>query len=259
MQAFNRRNGLAFQNVSVTEGLHAEDGDALFDENREHFLGEAPKMSIHHIKRHLHCIETKLVVESDFQRAKVNGRIFVTCETDEADLARFFCFEHCLNAAFRKNAVGIFHAEDFVELHQIHMIGLQAAERFIDLFGNGIAGAAVDFSHQKDSLTITITQGPAHALFAAAIVVIPTIIEKVYSAIDGLANQANAFLVIAGNANMKTSQSDDRDFLAGLPQIAARHFIIALHCKTMARNASDQSSSDCGGDELASRYTGAVA
>jgi hypothetical protein len=38
----------------------------------------------------------------------------------------------------REEAVGIFHADVLVVLHQVHAIGLEPLERFVDLAGGGL-------------------------------------------------------------------------------------------------------------------------
>src|SRR5439155_16083937 len=140
-------------------------------------------------------VEMKLVVGGDFEGAEVYSGILVAGETDEADLAGLFGFKHCLHAAaFSEDTIGVFHAKDFVKLQQIHMIGLQTAQRFIDLFGDGGTSAAIDLSHEKDPLPIAIAQGPAHPFFAAAIMIIPTVVHEIDAAINRLTDDQNAFL-----------------------------------------------------------------
>ena len=55
---------------------------------------------------------------------------------------------------FGKNPVGVVQANDFVELHQIEMVGLQPLEGFVQLLHGGLLGAPVQFGHQKDFLPV---------------------------------------------------------------------------------------------------------
>jgi hypothetical protein len=91
-------------------------------------------MGIHDVQRHLYRIEVKVVSFGGLQHVKMNVRMLVAGEANEADLASLLRFKHRLErAAFAENALVVSRANDLVELHQIDMIGLQAFERFVDL------------------------------------------------------------------------------------------------------------------------------
>src|SRR5437879_10120787 len=102
-------------------------------------------MSVHDIQWHLYGVEMKAVFFGDIQHAQVNERIFVTRETYVTDFAGLFRLLHGFYcAAWGEDAVRVFSADDFVELHEVHMIRLQTFERFVDLPGGQIPGLTVD-------------------------------------------------------------------------------------------------------------------
>ena len=41
-------------------------------------------------------------------------------------------------------------------LHQIHVIGLQALERFIDLLGSSLLRAAIDLGHEENLVPVPV-------------------------------------------------------------------------------------------------------
>ena len=101
-------------------------------------------------------------------------RIFVSGKPDIANLAGFLCFQHgFLRAILGKDAVRIVKANNLVVLDQVKMVGLQALQRFIDLFGRFFFGAAIELRHQENFLPVAILQRFAHADFALAFVVVP--------------------------------------------------------------------------------------
>jgi hypothetical protein len=54
--------------------------------------------------------------------------------------------------------IGILHPDVFVILDQINMIGLEAAQRFIDLARGGDFRASVELSHQERFAPVPIAQ-----------------------------------------------------------------------------------------------------
>src|ERR1700737_1919978 len=106
-------------------------------------------------------------------------------ESDEADLPRFLrleCRFHC--PARCKNAFRIVHSNNFVELQEVDVIGLESAERFFNLARSRFLVAPVDFGHQERSLAIAVVERLAHADFTLPVVVVPAVIEKIDSVID---------------------------------------------------------------------------
>ena len=119
-------------------------------------------------------------------------------ETDVADFAFLFGFENRLHPALGgEDEFGIVVANHFVELQQIDGVGLQAAQRLVDLAGGAFAGAGVELGHQESFLAVSVAQGLAHADFAGAVVVVPAVVEEVDAFVERGANDANAFLLVA--------------------------------------------------------------
>jgi len=80
------------------------------------------------------CTEVEAVLLRQLERAEVNQRVFVAGESDVANLAGLLCFESAFKrTAWREDAVGVFKADDLVELHQVDDVGLQALERLAQL------------------------------------------------------------------------------------------------------------------------------
>src|SRR5207248_8894113 len=102
------------------EGLHTEWRDAFAIKHGQHFALEAAEVRIHHVERHLHGVEMEVVLSGEVKHAQVNRRILVACETDETDVARFLSFHHRFDCtAFSEDALRVFDADDFLDLHQI--------------------------------------------------------------------------------------------------------------------------------------------
>src|SRR5579884_304905 len=118
----------------------------------------------------------------------------------ESDVANFSCllrFHSSFHPAARcEDPLRIIHANDFVELQQIDVIGLKAAKRFVDLIAGRFRVAAIDFRHEESFLAITIAQSLAHANLALSTVVIPAVVEEVDTFIESHSNEADAFALV---------------------------------------------------------------
>src|SRR6266851_3457355 len=122
-------------------------------------------------------------------------RTLVSCEADEADLARLPRIQDGLHpSAFGKNAIRVGVANHFVELEEINPVGLKTAQRLVDLACSGGFGAPVDLGHKKGFLAIAVAQRVTHADFTLATVVVPAVVEKIDAFIEARADDANAFL-----------------------------------------------------------------
>ncbi len=131
----------------------------------------------------------------------------------------FFGLENRLHPAFRgKDEFGIGVANHFVELQQIDGVGLQAAQRLVDLAGGAFAAAGVELGHQEGFLAVSVTQGFAHTDFAGAVVVVPAVIEEVDAFIERGADDADAFLLVALAPQVVSAQADAGDVLTGVAQ-----------------------------------------
>src|SRR5207237_5949886 len=113
-------------------------------------------------------------------------------------------------AAGGKDPIRVFHADDFVKLHEIDMVGLQPLQGFVYLPRCGCFGPAINLGHEKDLLAVTVEQRFAHADFTAAVVVVPGVVHEVYPAIDGGADDAEALLLVFWLSDMITAKADCR-------------------------------------------------
>jgi len=59
------------------------------DRDRQDLMYKAAETPVHHVRGKQHGIEVKPLPARQFQHAEVNGRIFVTGESDIADLPAF--------------------------------------------------------------------------------------------------------------------------------------------------------------------------
>ena len=111
-------------------------------------------------------------------------------------------------------------------LQQIDVVGFEALKRDIDLACRFCLGPAVDLGHQKCLVPVPLKrEGGAHAYFALAIVVIPSVVEKADAAIDGLVHKARSFIVGDGiAADFGTANADERNFDSCRSQLSVKHF-----------------------------------
>jgi hypothetical protein len=142
----------------------------------------------------------------------------VASEADVAHLARLPGFHSRLHGAARgEDALGVVHANDFVELQHINVIGLEPLERLIDLVGGSLGVAAVDLRHQECLLPIAVAQGLSHADLAVTIVVVPAVVEEVHAMVERGAHDADGF-GLTGPTEMVPANAQDRNLLASMPQ-----------------------------------------
>ncbi len=159
----------------------------------------------------------------------MNLGILVPGEPDVTKLARLLRLAHCLQrAALRENPIHIALADDLVELHQIDVIDPQPPERLVDLLRGGRLVASVDLRHQKRFVAIAVRERFSHANLTHPFMIVPAVVHEIDPAIDGCANEADALLLVALHADMVATEPDERDFLAGAPERAARHAGVAL-------------------------------
>jgi hypothetical protein len=71
-------------------------------------------------------------------------------KTDESQLSGLFGFEESHDCAVgRKYPVRIFESSHVVKLHQVDMVGVEASQRLLDLFGRFLLRSAVHLGHKK--------------------------------------------------------------------------------------------------------------
>ena len=182
-------------------------------------------MRVQHVQRHLHGVEPELLLCGNLQRPQVDDRVLVPGETDVSDLTGLLRLQHgCHRAVFGEDAIRVFHSNDLMMLHQVDAVRLQALQAFVNLFGRELLRAPVNLRHQEHLVAVTIAQRFAHPDFAPAVVIIPAVVHEADAAIDGAADDADAFPLVFGHADMKPAQSNGGNLLARSAQRPVNHF-----------------------------------
>jgi hypothetical protein len=122
-----------------------------------------------------------------------------------------------------KDAVRIGEANDFVKLQEINVIGLQPAQRILELLLGRFSISAIDLGHEKYFLPIAIPQRFAHADLAHAVVIIPAVIHEVDPLVDHGPDEADTLLLVGLLAEVIAPQPYERYLLAGVSQRAVRY------------------------------------
>src|SRR5208282_3177448 len=134
-----------------------------------------------------------------------------------ANLAGLFRLYRGLEAAaLGENLLGVVHPDDFVKLHQVDAIGLQALEAFLDLLRRPGLAVAVDFAHQEDLVAIAVAQRHPHPALALTVMVIPAVVHEGDAAIDRSTHDANRITGILGHRHVIAAQTHNRNLLAGM-------------------------------------------
>src|SRR5437879_7201728 len=116
----------------------------------------------------------------------MDARVFVSRETDVTNFAGLSSSNKSgIGSIGIENAVRIFVAENFVVLDQVNLVHTEPLQRFIQLPCGGLFRAAVNFGHQESLRAIPVAQRFSHPVLAGAIVVVPTVVEKIDSPVDG--------------------------------------------------------------------------
>src|SRR5207302_5815638 len=139
-------------------------------------------------------------------------RILVPGEADVADLSRLARFDESHVRAFGiEDTVRIVEPDHLVVLDQIDAIGLQAAQRFIELPHRLLFRSTIYLGHQEHLVAVAVAQRLADADLAGSGVVVPRVVEEVDAAIDGAAHDAERQLLVHGRqAKMPAAESDRR-------------------------------------------------
>ena len=169
--------------AAAAEAFHAEDAETFLRGDGEDLSFEAAEGGVETVERHLHGVEREVCGE----HAQMDAGIFVAGEADEADFALFLRFgEGFGGAAGGEDQFGIVVVDDFVDLPEIEMIGLQAAQGFFEHLHGDVFVAAVgaDFGHEEGLVAFAF-QGDAEFFFADAVVVFPGVVEEVDAGVDG--------------------------------------------------------------------------
>src|SRR5689334_3068753 len=107
-------------------------------------------------------------------------RIFVSSESDVTDFPGRARFKQCgVRSLAVKDTVWIVKPDDLMMLDQIDVVDTEATQRFFKLSGSLLFGPSINLGHHKSAFAIAIAQRLAHAFFALAFVVVPTVVEKI--------------------------------------------------------------------------------
>ncbi len=209
VEGFDGLDGVAFENVRIAEGLHGEDADALFERDGHDLVLEGAEVCVHDVDGHLNGVEVEVVFLRDLEHAKVDGWVFVAGESDVADFAGFLrCYGRFNGTARGEDAVGVFEANDLVELDEVDHVSLEAAEGLLKLSVVFVGGAAVHFGHEEDLLAVAVAKGLPHADFGDAVVVVPTVVHEVDAAVDAGVDELDALGGFLLSADMVASHAD---------------------------------------------------
>ena len=78
-------------------------------------------------------------------------RVFMPGEADVPEFAHFLRLDqHGVGAFFVENAMRVLIPDDLMVLDQVDAVGLQPPERFLELSGGRLSGAAIYFGHHLD-------------------------------------------------------------------------------------------------------------
>ena len=153
-------------------------------------------MGIHYVQRHLHRVESVVVLASDLDHVQMNLRTLVPGEPDKPHLAFFArLFQILQGTSGREDPLRIVHANDLMNLDQVQMIGLQAAEGLLQLLPGRRHRAPIDLGHQERLLAVAVTERFAHSNLTQAAVVVPAVIQEINPGIERHAHNPARFLI----------------------------------------------------------------
>src|ERR1700694_203217 len=153
-------------------------------------------------------------------------RIFMACKADIAQLSRLAgLFQRPLRAFLVEDPIRVFVADDLVVLNEVDAVGLQTAQRFVELSRGRPRRAAVDLGHQEGLLAVPRAQCLAHATLAGAVVVVPRVVHEGDAAIDRSADDADSELLVdILRSDVKPAYADAGNALTGAAERAGGKF-----------------------------------
>src|SRR5262245_50230888 len=110
----------------------------------------------------------------------MNLRAFVAGESDESNFPLSpGLFERLDHSALCEMQLRIVVVNNFVNLPQVKVIGLQTPQRIFELAHRfmTITPVSANLGHQKD-LVAPVPDSLAHQLFAASVVILPGVVQK---------------------------------------------------------------------------------
>jgi hypothetical protein len=152
----------------------------------------------------------------------MNFRILVAGESDEADFALFLRFlERLGGAIFSDEEVRIVIESHPVDLPEVKMIGLQAAQGFFEhLQGEGsVTTVRAGFRHQKNFVAAAFETG-SHPDFGFSAAILPAIVVEGNASIDGLMNDLDRSFLVRSLAKMMASEAEGGNLNIGAAKLS---------------------------------------
>ncbi len=216
--------GVALEDEGVAEGLHGKDSDALLEGDGDDFVGEGAEVGVHDVDGHLDGVEVDAVLMGHVDHAEVDDGVLVAGESDVAEFAGLLGGESGFHgSAGYEDAVGVFHADDLVELDEVDHVGLESAEGLFELAVECGGGAAVDFGHEEDLGAVAVAECLAHADFADAVVVVPAVVHEGDAVVDGFVDECDAVGGVGLTTDVVSAETDGGDLFSGGSEIAVDH------------------------------------
>ncbi len=174
----------------------AERRDAPRIEHGQDIVLKAAELAVHDVKRHLHGRPGIGLG----QHLEMDRRILVARESQEADFALFLGLQRIFDGTpLVEDPVGIVVVDDLMKLPEVEMIGTQPPQAVFQVLLGVLGGAAAALGHEEDLVAaIALRERLAHAFFADAVVIIPGVVKKRDSLIDGPLDEPNtlAFILV---------------------------------------------------------------
>ena len=196
LQALDGGHRIAAQDHAIGYRLHSQNAHVQLGCNRDHLAGKAVEVGIHYVQRHLHRVEGVVVLAGDLDHMQMDLWTLMAGEPDKPHLAFFPRLLQILQRpSGREDPLRIVHTNDLMNLNEVQMIGLQAAEGLLQLLPGRRHRAPIDLGHQERLLAIAVAERFAHADFAQTGVVVPAVIQEIDPGIERHAHNPARFLI----------------------------------------------------------------
>ena len=205
-------------------------------EHGQDLVLKAAELAVHDVQGHLDRGPRVGLVE----HLQMDRRVLVAGEAQEADLPLLLGLEGVFDRTpCGEDPVGVVVVDDLVELPEVEMIGAEPAQAVFQVRLGVLGGPAAALGHEEDLVAaVPLRDRLAHALFGAAVVIVPGVVEEGDSLVDRPLDQADAVVFVWMDAAVVASQADHRDGLAGSserPQGNSRGVLAASRIRPPAR------------------------
>src|ERR1700722_9653101 len=166
----------------------------------------------------------------------MNFWILMASESYEADLAIFLSLlQRFSGAVLADEEFRVVIERHAVDLPEIEMIGLQAAEGFFEHLESeaGVAAMGASFGHQENFVAAAFEAG-THPNFSLAAAIFPAVVEEGHSAVDCLMNDFNGSFLVGGVPKMVAAKAECGNFGVGAAELSERDGSVGTlgHCVT---------------------------